>query len=235
MSFRRALEPYQIECSRPRGDRWSTFHSILVFITLFTRKPATTRIWLRSYTKMPELMEQAVAATHWASEGMGTDFLQNSYHHREPESVAAPRQEHTRTTEGGDSYSPINSLFPSCRSRSPSPQSAYSSDYEGSEDEDDPDLLSMTEDAGGVRDLAIADWARTRILDGHWCSPADQWYGYARPIGGGVRDPGEEPDYELETDDDEPLENGQSHRRIRDHTRRALFFLQQRCRESCLS
>ncbi|KAG1812029.1 hypothetical protein EV424DRAFT_1542253 [Suillus variegatus] len=200
MSFRRALEPYQIECSRPRGDRWSTFHSILVFITLFTRKPATTRIWLRSYTKMPELMEQAVAATRWASEGMGTDFLQNSYHHREPESVAAPRQEHTRTTEGGDSYSPVNSLFPSCRSRSPSPRSAYSSDYEGSEDEDDPDLLSMTEDADG-------------------------WYGYARPIGGGVRDPGEEPDYESETDDDEPLENGQSHRRIRDHTRRALFFL----------
>lgn len=200
---------------------WETRQTVDAFIELGegsiteVLNVAREKLWLRSYTKMPELMEQAVAATRWASEGMGTDFSQNSYHHREPESVAAPQQDHTRTTEGGDSYSPVNSLSPSRRSRSPSPRSAYSSDYEGSEDEDDPDLLSMTEDAGGVRDLAIADWARTRILDGHWCSPADQWYGYARPIGGGVRDPGEEPDYESETDDDEPLESGQSRHRIK--------------------
>ncbi|KAG1731845.1 uncharacterized protein EDB91DRAFT_1153383 [Suillus paluster] len=201
---------------------WETRQTVDAFIELGegsiteVLNVAREKLWLRSYTKMPELMEQAVAATRWASEGMGTDFSQNTaYHHREPESVVASQQDHTRTTEGGDSYSPINSLSPSRRSRSPSPRSAYSSDYEGSEDEDDPDLLSMTEDAGGVRDLAIADWARTRILDGHWCSPADQWYGYARPIGGGVRDPGEEPDCESETDDDEPLESGQSRRRVR--------------------
>ncbi|KLO05862.1 hypothetical protein SCHPADRAFT_910743 [Schizopora paradoxa] len=54
----------------------------------------------------------------------------------------------------------------------------YESEEEMSEadDEDDPDLMSMTEDRGGVRDLAINDWARTRILEGHWLSPADQWY-----------------------------------------------------------
>jgi hypothetical protein len=45
------------------------------------------------------------------------------------------------------------------------------------EDDDDPELMSLTEDAGGVRELAISDWARNRILDGHWFSPADQWYG----------------------------------------------------------
>lgn len=201
---------------------WETRQTVDAFIELGegsiaeVLNVAREKLWLRSYTKMPELMEQAVAATRWASEGMATDFSQNTvaYHHRETETVVATHQEHTRTTEGGDSYSPVNSVSPR-RSRSPSPRSAYSSDYEGSEDEDDPDLLSMTEDAGGVRDLAIADWARTRILDGHWCSPADQWYGYARPIGGGVRDPGDETDFESETDDDELDDNGQSRRRIR--------------------
>ena len=201
---------------------WETRQTVDAFIELGegsiaeVLNVAREKLWLRSYTKMPELMEQAVAATRWASEGMATDFSQNTvaYHHRETEAVAAPHQTHTRTTEGGDSYSPVNSVSPR-RSRSPSPRSAYSSDYEGSEDEDDPDLLSMTEDAGGVRDLAISDWARTRILDGHWCSPADQWYGYARPIGGGVRDPSEDTDYESETDDDEFDGSGGSRRSIR--------------------
>ncbi|KAF4562976.1 hypothetical protein EYR40_007306 [Pleurotus pulmonarius] len=45
------------------------------------------------------------------------------------------------------------------------------------EEEEDADLMQMTEESGGVRELAIADWARTRILDGFWWSPADQYYG----------------------------------------------------------
>ena len=61
----------------------------------------------------------------------------------------------------------------------------YTSEEELSEDdvddEEDPELMSLTEDAGGVRELAISDWARNRILDGHWFSPADQWYGNTVP------------------------------------------------------
>ncbi|GJE97326.1 hypothetical protein PsYK624_135420 [Phanerochaete sordida] len=60
--------------------------------------------------------------------------------------------------------------------------------YEGDSDEDlsgeeeeDPELMSLTEDAGGIRELAIADWARNRILDGHWIAPADQWYNHSVP------------------------------------------------------
>lgn len=44
------------------------------------------------------------------------------------------------------------------------------------EDDEDPELLSITEETQGVRELAVNDWARARILDGHWYSPADQWY-----------------------------------------------------------
>jgi hypothetical protein len=32
-----------------------------------------------------------------------------------------------------------------------------------------------------VRELALSDWARTRIMDGHWVSPADIWYGHKVP------------------------------------------------------
>lgn len=42
--------------------------------------------------------------------------------------------------------------------------------------DEDPDLMSMTEDAGGVREIAMIDWARSRIMAGQWCSPADQWH-----------------------------------------------------------
>jgi hypothetical protein len=37
---------------------------------------------------------------------------------------------------------------------------------------DNPGLLSSTEDVDGVRDLAVNGWARIRILDGCWYSPA---------------------------------------------------------------
>lgn len=51
-------------------------------------------------------------------------------------------------------------------------------DDASSVDEEDPEMLSFTEENGGVKDLALNDWARNRILDGHWINPADQWYGF---------------------------------------------------------
>jgi hypothetical protein len=55
------------------------------------------------------------------------------------------------------------------------------SDDELSTDEEDPEMMSLTEEACGVRELAIQDWVRNRILDGHWISPADQFYGSFTP------------------------------------------------------
>jgi len=57
----------------------------------------------------------------------------------------------------------------------------YDSDEELSDHEEDSDLLSPTEDAGGLRGLAANDWARIKILDGHWYSPADQYLGNRVP------------------------------------------------------
>lgn len=62
-------------------------------------------------------------------------------------------------------------------------ETGYGSDEEMSDedDEDDAEFMSATEDQGGVKDLAVMDWARNRILDGFWISPADQWYGNIVP------------------------------------------------------
>ncbi|TFY58343.1 hypothetical protein EVG20_g8185 [Dentipellis fragilis] len=43
-------------------------------------------------------------------------------------------------------------------------------------DGEDYDALAMAEDSHSVRELAISGWARDRILDGCWVSPADEWY-----------------------------------------------------------
>ncbi|KAJ3965171.1 hypothetical protein EV361DRAFT_1021121 [Lentinula raphanica] len=47
------------------------------------------------------------------------------------------------------------------------------------DEEDDLELAQLIED-GGIRELALDDWARNRILDGFWISPADQWYGHVQ-------------------------------------------------------
>jgi hypothetical protein len=39
----------------------------------------------------------------------------------------------------------------------------------------------LTEDAGGVRDLAVNDWAQIRILNGHWFSPTNLFFGLHVP------------------------------------------------------
>ncbi|KAF8058612.1 ABC domain-containing protein [Lyophyllum atratum] len=52
---------------------------------------------------------------------------------------------------------------------------------EDDEDEDEDDIELMQMEESGVRDLALGDWARGRILDGHWISPADVWYNHTVP------------------------------------------------------
>lgn len=112
---------------------WETRTSVENFIDLGegtiqdALQVAEEKHWLRTYTKLGDMLQQALASSRFVSRA-----------------------------ESGE---------------------VYNSDEELSEDEtDDPEILSLTEDAGGVKDLAIGDWARNRILDGHWISPADDWF-----------------------------------------------------------
>jgi hypothetical protein len=47
----------------------------------------------------------------------------------------------------------------------------------GDIDPDDYEMLAMAEELHNVREMAQMDWARMRILDGLWLSPADDWHG----------------------------------------------------------
>ncbi|KAK2464403.1 hypothetical protein APHAL10511_003551 [Amanita phalloides] len=103
---------------------------------------AREKWWLRKYTRLGDMMLQALAAARFTSANAAV--------------AAAGGRRHIR--DGG----------------------VYSTDIEEEEeeeedDEEDPELMQLTEE-GGVRELALGDWARSRILDGHWFSPADLWY-----------------------------------------------------------
>lgn len=116
------------------SDDWETRQTVDSFIEMGEGaiqdviNVALDKHWLRKNTKLPDMLEQAMASTRY-----------------------------TNREQGG-----------------------YTSEDELSDldEEDDPELLSITEDSGGVKDLALNDWARNRLLDGYWTSPADQWYGY---------------------------------------------------------
>jgi hypothetical protein len=117
------------------SDDWETRQTVDSFIEMGEGaiqdviNVALDKHWLRKNTKLPDMLEQAMASTRY-----------------------------TNREQGG-----------------------YSSEDELSDmdDEDDPELLSLTEDSGGVKELALSDWARNRLLDGYWTSPADQWYGHS--------------------------------------------------------
>ena len=96
---------------------------------------AREKHWLRTNTKLAELLSQALAASRFAARAEGG---------------------YDNAVDGSD-------------------------DELSGDDEDDPEIMSLTEDAGGIRELAITDWARNRVLDGYWVSPADQWYGCVLP------------------------------------------------------
>ncbi|CAA7260355.1 unnamed protein product [Cyclocybe aegerita] len=59
-------------------------------------------------------------------------------------------------------------------------QEELEEEYVEEDSEEDKELMLM-KDANQVRELALHDWARQRILDGHWMSPADIWYHHQVP------------------------------------------------------
>jgi hypothetical protein len=97
---------------------------------------AQEKHWYRRFTKLPDMLSQAVAASRYAN---------------------CEERQHELSDVSSDTGS-----IP---------------EEEEEEEEEDYELLGLTEDASNVRNLAISDWARSRILDGYWISPADEWYG----------------------------------------------------------
>lgn len=103
------------------------------------------KLWLRTNTKIVELMRLAVATSR-----MQTRMAENA--------------QAAGLGMGGGGY--VGEMLES---------EEELSDLDEEEDED-LELMSITEDSQGLRESAINCWARARILDGNWFSPADQWF-----------------------------------------------------------
>ena len=112
---------------------WETRQSVESFIDVGegtipdVLQIAEEKHWLRSYTKLADILQQALAAARFVARA-----------------------------EAGEEYGSEDDL--------------------SDDDVEDPELLAATEENGGIKDLALNDWARNRILDGHWISPADEWF-----------------------------------------------------------
>ncbi|KAF8623314.1 hypothetical protein AX17_001614 [Amanita inopinata Kibby_2008] len=142
--------------SRMVSEDWETRQCVEGFIDLAEGSIsdvvglAREKWWLRRYTKLGDMMLQALAAARFTSA---------------PAAVAAAAVGGRRTNIGEDGEYTVE---------------LEEEEEEDEEDEEDPELMQLTEE-GGVRELALGDWARSRILDGHWFSPADLWYGNVMP------------------------------------------------------
>ncbi|KIK56308.1 hypothetical protein GYMLUDRAFT_76221 [Collybiopsis luxurians FD-317 M1] len=87
------------------------------------------------------------------------------------------------------------------------------------DDEDDYELAQLTEDSG-IRDLALGDWARNRILDGFWISPGDQWWGHIHPDHPWDKVRAQHP-CPWTVEEDEPMETGDEESAIDEHPKLA--------------
>ncbi|PPQ83072.1 hypothetical protein CVT26_011916, partial [Gymnopilus dilepis] len=106
--------------------------------------------------------------------GLGKDLAQNGTALANALGLPSPNPlaEEEEEAEGEDASSSISS-----------------EDEVDSDSEEDRELMLMR-GATQVRDLALQDWCRQRILDGHWISPADAWFRNEVPgFGAGVRVP----------------------------------------------
>lgn len=128
------------------SDDWETRQSVDGFIELAEGTVADVinlareKYWLRKFTRLGDMMQQALAAAKFNSSSSGYN-------------TGAVRG-------GGGEYG--------------TPGWDENAEEEEEEEEEDTELMQLEE--GGVKDLALGDWARTRILDGYWISPADIWY-----------------------------------------------------------
>nr|GAT47937.1 predicted protein [Mycena chlorophos] len=150
---------------------------------------ADERGWLRSQTKWSEMMGMVVATRGWES---GEAVQQVDDRRRErartpsPELVVQqpqaqqPRTQQTQQTQhaqwAGKTIALQQGHYPQQqRERSLSPTDGYSEDYSSS-DELELEMEMAVEEEMNVRELALGDWARGRVLDGSWLSPVDVYW-----------------------------------------------------------
>ncbi|THU94416.1 hypothetical protein K435DRAFT_966852 [Dendrothele bispora CBS 962.96] len=141
------------------------------------------RWWLRTRTKLGGMLEQAVAAERFLNnETTLPPVTSKPSRSRSSRAKAQPRpqvQSQTQDVDANGGASLVESESDLQLIETEVAEDNTDEEEEEEEEEEDTELLQLTEDSG-VRDLALSDWVRRRILDGFWVNPADQWYGNFR-------------------------------------------------------
>ncbi|KAF7298523.1 hypothetical protein MIND_00798900 [Mycena indigotica] len=140
---------------------------------------AEERGWLRGQTKWSEMMGMVLATRGW--DGEENDI--------EPVRARSPSPEALPPNAVSGTYGPTDEVENAKRDYSQpgqwagktiALQQAYrrSLSLSPTEDDDfsDEDIDLEVEEELNVRDLALGDWARGRILDGSWVTPLDIYY-----------------------------------------------------------
>jgi hypothetical protein len=157
---------------------------------------AREKYWLGKHTKLGDMMMQAVAARKW-SQNLG-DLSGRASPERgqrpkggyEPQgqpieleeaaTVTSTRTLSSAASDVSSEHDPrVISFDRQAVLREVDDFESVVDDEESieDEDEDDEDASILQTEENGVKELALGDWARARILDGYWISPADSWYG----------------------------------------------------------
>ncbi|KAF7308117.1 hypothetical protein MKEN_01174300 [Mycena kentingensis (nom. inval.)] len=152
---------------------------------------AEERGWLRTQTKWLEMMGLVLATRGWD----GDDGVGNLVGVGEERELERRRKQQQQQRARSMSPEDRNALAPArfegppdfdrmirmddrdSRGRAASPYDGYSDDFS----DDDLDAEMAIEEEANVRDLALGDWARSRILDGSWVTPVDIFYMTAGP------------------------------------------------------
>ncbi|KAF8214150.1 hypothetical protein K438DRAFT_1802973 [Mycena galopus ATCC 62051] len=157
---------------------------------------AGERGWLRAQTRWAELMKQAMAAKRWGDAATnggtvvqpGPDYTQR---------VLVPRDTRRRSLERGDERDgryANNAANVAAYARagytttnSADEYEAYDNEYDEEDSELDDEEFEDDEDEVAaalemtVKEMALTDWARARVLDGAWLAPADVYYNLKVP------------------------------------------------------
>ncbi|EAU91831.2 hypothetical protein CC1G_04598 [Coprinopsis cinerea okayama7 len=191
-----------IECFLDLGE--GTINDVLCL--------AREKWWLRKFTKLGDMMQQALAARRWNGNtedmsGRASPARGYQDHQHQSQQVvlleeAATITSRTLSSSGSDNASEMDREETHYDSADATPDHQrrpilreVTDDYEslGDEEEslqdddedDDEDAALLQREENSVKELALGDWARARILDGYWISPADTWYnldtGYPPP------------------------------------------------------
>ena len=129
------------------------------------------RDWLRRYTKFGDMLSQAILATKYDDRSLSAS---PSFRGFERQLSPALSMSFSDLSDVSPTHSPAQALDAKVLELQ---EMEKELEMEMSQD---VEFLSIIEN-DGVRGLALNDWARKRILDGCWVSPADSFYGFWRP------------------------------------------------------